>query len=299
MRVIRHVDDMGSTPAITTRIVAAWRAGQVDSFSVLANGSGLAELRRALLDEPDRPARIAAHLNLSEGPSCAPAEQVPLLVDAEGRLRHTFASLLAASLGPDRRAFLDQVRLEWAAQIEAVRSVVQPRAVQAVDGHIHVHMLPALFPVAAELATEHAIPEVRITREPLHLSRRLADTASMELPVNLVKHGVLRVLARRARPLARRAGLRSPDRFVGVLYTGRMSAAAASAGTAAARRRGAESVELLFHIGRAAPSEAERWPADASPAVRSFPLSSARDREHAELARYAARTQSPEPETRA
>jgi hypothetical protein len=75
----------------------------------------------------------------------------------------------------------------------------------------------------------------------------------------------------------------SPDALVGVLYTGRMTAAAAKAGIEAARRHGAREVEVIFHIGRADEEELPRW--GGLPEIGAFYLSSARDREYEELQR--------------
>ncbi|MBW1880479.1 MAG: ChbG/HpnK family deacetylase [Deltaproteobacteria bacterium] len=277
---------MGATPTISRRIAQAWREGLLDGFSILANGDGLDEVAEVLREEGDRAARVAVHLNLSEGRSVAQPAEVPLLVDEAGFLHHTFGSLLVAWLFSSRASRADlvaQVEREWRAQVDEVVALLGARGVQAIDGHVHVHMLPFLFPVAARLAREFGLLEVRITDEPFHLSERPRDSLSPLFVVNIVKHAALRACAQRARGVAREAGIAGPDRFVGVLYTGRMTREAARAGIRVAERRGASSVEVLFHIGRAAPEEAARW--SGNPAVGAFPLDAGRDREFEELNR--------------
>src|ERR1035437_1864546 len=143
--------------------------GYLDGFSVMANGEAWQPTKEALVKEATRPARLIAHLNLSEGPSSATPSQVPLLVDDEGNLKHGFGSLAALWLkGSDglRQALLMQVEQEWRAQICRVSEMVAPRVVNGVDGHVHVHMLPFLFPIAARLAHEAGIPVIRVSREP-------------------------------------------------------------------------------------------------------------------------------------
>jgi predicted glycoside hydrolase/deacetylase ChbG (UPF0249 family) len=287
-RVIRHADDMGATVAMSRRIADAWQRGLLDGFSVMGNGDGLDELARAFDENHGRSLRLAAHLNLSEGRPLMPPEAVPMLVGAHNHLRHTFGSLLALwlkSSQENRRRLLQQVEAEWRAQLRHVVTVARGRRVNALDSHIHLHMLPFLFPVAVQLAREHEIEEVRVTAEPFHLSAQWRDSIALGFAVNLVKHVVLRHCARRAANHLRGTGVRGPDCLIGVLYTGRMSADAARAGLAAARRAGASTVELLFHIGRADQGEKERWVGNS--AVGAFPLSAERDREFAELIRLA------------
>ncbi|GJM23120.1 MAG: hypothetical protein DHS20C15_30350 [Planctomycetota bacterium] len=284
MQVIHHSDDLGFTPAITARILQAWREGLLDGFSVLANGSDLEGAREGLAAEPDREARISAHLNLFEGPAQFPYERLPLITDMDGQLNASFGGLLRTwMLSPKRvkTMLLEQIEVEWRAQLERIVAACAPRKLSAVDGHLHFHMLPFLFPIAAKLAREFEIPEIRIAREPLHVSWRAGDSLSPAFAVNVIKNLVLRVCARSARRVASEHDLRAPDALVGLLYTGRMTETAARAGLAAAQRCGAQRVELLLHVGRATPDEALRWKGRADAA--SFPLSAARDAEYAAL----------------
>lgn len=289
-QLVVHSDDMGMTRAVSERIGAAWRAGQLDGFSVIGNGAALAEVRAVLAADPSRPVRIAAHLNLCEGPSAADPSSVPLLVDGHGHLGNGFGGLSLRWLtsGADGRAALvDQVEREWRAQIARVAEACAPRPITAVDGHVHVHMLPFLFPVAARLARAHGIPGVRISREPFHLPPAWTDLVDPGLPINLVKHAVLRVCAVFAAPVAANEGLAAPRALIGVLFSGRMTAGAARAGcTAAVAAPGAGQIEVLFHVGRARPDVDGAWSRDVG--ATAFQTSPRRDVERDELARFLA-----------
>jgi predicted glycoside hydrolase/deacetylase ChbG (UPF0249 family) len=280
-----HSDDMGATAHVTERMLACWQAGVITGFSVLANGVACAQMATALAADAARPARIACHLNLSEGPSSALVEDVPLLVDAEGNLRHTFGSLILAWI-TNRRALTRQVEIEWRAQIAALQRSIAPRRLAVVDGHMHVHMLPFIFPAAARLAAEAGVRSIRVSREPLFF----ADAKDLVKPffaVNLVKNTVLRVCSWLARPAARRRGLSWPAQVIGILYTGHMNAATAMAGVDAARRKDAAEVEVVFHVGRAIDDERGRWKGRDS--MAAFYLSPLRDTEYEEVAKFAAR----------
>ena len=282
MKVLLKSDDAGATPAMTDRILEAWRAGWLDGFSIITNGTACDRVSAALRAEPARAARLAVHLNLSEGPAAAPASAVGLLVNEQGVLKHTFGSLLWTWLrggASSRRTLAQQVETEWRAQVERAKQICEPRAVDAVDGHNHVHMLPFLFPIALRLAEQARIPQIRVSREPLFVSPRAADLHP-RLLANIVKHVLLRALAV---PAARRlpGSPVTAGSIVGVLYSGLMSEQAAMAGIRAARRDGAPAVEVIFHIGRATVDEAQRWA--HMPGAVPFFLSSRRDREYEAL----------------
>jgi predicted glycoside hydrolase/deacetylase ChbG (UPF0249 family) len=279
-----HSDDMGATAQVTQRMLASWQAGVLSGFSVLANGAACDQMAAVLEADATRPARIACHLNLSEGPSSAPAQLVPLLVDAEGNLRHTFGSLIQAWIA-NRSALTRQVELEWRAQIATLQQRIAPRSIVVVDGHMHVHMLPFLFPAAARLAAQAGIPAIRIAREPL-FATDTRDLLNTYFAVNLIKHSVLKACSWLATPAARRHGLSSPTRMIGILYTGHMNLAAALAGIDAARRQNAAEVEVVFHVGRAAEDERHRWKGRES--MAAFYCSPLRDSEFAEAAKFAA-----------
>lgn len=262
-----------------------WMHGYLDGFSIMANGEAVQSTRAALTATAERPARLIAHLNLTEGPSSVPPAEVPLLVDAGGNLKHGFASLALLWLKSSvtgRQALLSQVEREWRTQILEVTAMIAPRQVNGVDGHVHVHMLPFLFPIAARLAHETGIPVIRVTHEPFHLEHGWRDLLMKPVLVNLLKHIVLRSCARPARKIVNKYGLCGPDHVVGVMYSGRMTAVSALSGIAAARRRGAKSVEVLFHVGRATDQEKTRW--SGRNGFSDFPCSALRDMEFAELA---------------
>ena len=280
-----HADDAASTVRCTREILDLWQEGALDGFSVFGNGDALGDLRARLAADPQRRAYVAVHLNLSEGPSCAPPGEVPSLVDDEGRLRHSFLSLVAHWRTLDRAArvaFLGEVEREWRAQVGAVRRACDPRPVDALDGHIHVHMLPFLVPVAAAVAASERVPRVRLSRETFHAPSPRTLVLRPWWWRNLAKHVVLRMLSRRAARIVHEAGLAGPDRLVGILGTGRLTAALAERGVRAALRDGAREIEVVFHPGRADPSEASRfrgrdaiW-ADASAARRQLEFEEAR-----------------------
>lgn len=262
MRIHVHSDDVGATEAASDAVLDVWEAAGLDSFSILPNGAGLAIARDRLRRSADRPARIAVHLNLSEGPSVSPQSAVPLLVDPGGDLKLGFERLLLTwlrSSKPGRAELVRQVHTEWRAQVDVVRQAVAPRTIAALDSHRHVHMLPFLFRVAGEIAREEGIAGIRISREAAYLASP-SDLLRPYFWANVVKHAVLRVCAAVVAPAARRSGLSAPDGIVGVLYTGHMTERRALAGIRAASRASAGETEVVFHVGRAVPAARDDEP---------------------------------------
>lgn len=284
MRLLFHSDDAGATANVTKKIMTAWEKGYLEGFSVIANGDAVQDIKHVLDSKPDRAARISAHLNLLEGSPLLPANEVPLLVSEQGQFNCSFIGLWIRWLlsGAEKRAeIVEQVRKEWAAQVQMICELCKPRQVAAVDSHMHLHMLPFLFPVAAGIAGEVGIPEIRLAHEPWFISGRAADSLRLGFAANIVKHLLLKSITPSARRTIAKTGLASPDAFIGLLYTSFMTKGAAHAGIEAAKRAGAKSVEVLFHIGRAAEEESSRW--QAVPGIGRFYLDKGRDREAEEL----------------
>ncbi len=284
--MIFHCDDMGFTPSITRRLLDLWKSGFINSFSVLPNGDALEDVSRVLFKEKEREARIAVHLNLFEGRPVSSPCGVPLLTDSSGNLNCGFIKMLRMCMASSqkRRRLLDQVENEWRAQILKVRGICSPRSITAVDGHVHIHMLPFLFPVAVRLALEHGIPQIRIYREICHFSPKLKDSISLEFGVNIIKHVILRLFSHAAFRIVSQEGLSCPESVVGILYSGNMTCASALAGLVAAQRKKAKSVEIVFHAGRASMEESSRW--NSNRRAGNFPLSKKRDLEYRELMRF-------------
>jgi predicted glycoside hydrolase/deacetylase ChbG (UPF0249 family) len=191
--------------------------------SVSPNGRDFAAAVEQLRDRPRLD--VGAHLSLvGERPLSDPA-RIPSLVGPDGRLHPKYPAFAARyALGRIRRADLET---ELRAQIERLLATGLP--VVHLNSHQHLHLLPRVFDVVLELAREHGIPAVRIPNDP---EAGLSPRGLQILALN--------ALGRRARGRAQ-----APDRTVGVLAAGHL--------TAAALRRALDRVdgltELVCHPG--------------------------------------------------
>ena len=279
MRLDFQADDFGATSTVTSNIAAAWQKGVLTGFSVLANGEALHEAAQvATASSTAGQPRIAVHLNLTEGRPLLDQTAMPSFVDNSGRFYLGFLGLLGLwqrSTSRRRRQLLRQVEDEWRSQIQTVRSAFSPCPVVGVDGHIHVHMLPFLFPIAARLARDFDIPEIRVSDEVFHLNS--IQGFAPALTKNLAKALLLSSLARRARRTAESYGLTSAERIAGVLYSGRLQIDSVLAAIRAAHRRRLGWLEIVCHPGRAAQNDAVRWA--RQPWLLQFYMDPARDTE--------------------
>ena len=219
--LIVNADDLGWTAGVNRGIAEAHRGGIVTSASLLANGSAFADGVKTVRELPGL--GVGVHLNLSDGPPTAPAEQVNSLLNEKGEFSggpgNLMLRLSARSLDPR------DVEKEWDAQIAKVRAAgIQPTH---LDGHKHVQMLPGLFTIALRLAKRHNIEAVRVAHEASPLRAALNDggnDAGVVFRQGVQARG-LKLLARDARVLAERSGIATTDYFCGIAQTGVMTKA--------------------------------------------------------------------------
>jgi chitin disaccharide deacetylase len=218
--LIVNADDLGWTEGVNRGIAEAHRNGIVTSTSLLANGAAFVlgvEMARVSAG-----LAVGVHLNLSDGAPSAPRELVTSLLSDQGMFAGGPESLL---LRMARRALVtEEVEIEWDAQIQKVRDAgIEPTH---LDGHKHVHMLPGLFEIALRLAKRHGIGAVRVSHEESTLRTALSAGEAQNAGV-VMKQGVqargLKLLARDAREMAKRAGIATADYFCGIAQTGELT----------------------------------------------------------------------------
>src|ERR1700757_3542319 len=218
--LIVNADDLGWTEGVNRGIVEAHRRGLVTSSSLLANGRVFEGGVAAGKSNPQL--GIGVHLNLSDGPPTAPAEEVHGLLNEGGHLEDGPESLLLRIAS--RSLAVEEVEREWDAQIRKVRDAgIQPTH---LDGHKHVQMLPGLFEIALRLAKKHGIRAIRVAHEESTLRSVLSSAGQRRTGV-VLKQGVqargLKLLAPDAREMAEHAGIATADYFCGIAQTGALT----------------------------------------------------------------------------
>ncbi len=206
-RLIVNADDFGLSPSVDRGIADAVAAGSVTSMSVMANLVDVDALARVAAAHPR--VSVGAHLNLTTGRPLSPPEEVRSLVDGDGR----FFPLDVVT----RKAFRRRLNLaEAARELNAQVSLLSAAgvAVDHLDSHEHVHLLPGLTGVVVRLGWHAGVRRIRSHRTRLVRPGgvRVADVVGYyrRHPRRIVTHLAKRVIARR---LAH-AGLRGPDGMV-------------------------------------------------------------------------------------
>jgi hopanoid biosynthesis associated protein HpnK len=213
-RLIVAADDFGMSAGVNAGILRAHRNGILGDTSLMVNGAAFAEAVALARATPTL--SVGLHLVLVQGRAALPPHEIPLLAGRDGLFGNApIAAGFRYFFIPGVRA---QLRREIAAQLDKFLATGLP--LSHVDGHLTIHMQPAVLDILIGLCDRYGIRAVRLPREPLapalryerrHLLRKLFEGAAFHS------------LSRWALPRLRRAGVRHPDRMFGLHQTGRVS----------------------------------------------------------------------------
>jgi hopanoid biosynthesis associated protein HpnK len=157
--------------------------------------------------------RVGLHLVLVEGRPVLPPDQVPDLLDDQGRFRD---DMLAAALAMVSRP---RVRRQLAAEIEAQFAAYAATglALDHADAHKHFHLHPTIAGLMLVIGRRYGLRAMRVPIEPARVLRaiepappRLADVA-------------VAGWARLMRGRLRAAGMRVADQVFGLAWSGAMN----------------------------------------------------------------------------
>lgn len=156
-QLIVNADDLGLSRGITDGIMLAHHEGLVTSASFLANQPAseyaIEQLRHApLLD-------VGIHLNLCEGAPVLAANQVPSLVNADGRFPPSEEMIRRLSRW---QVSSREIEAEFLAQIRWMkeRGVTPTHA----DSHQHLHLYPCAVPAFRRALLKEGVTRMRAPR---------------------------------------------------------------------------------------------------------------------------------------
>ena len=164
-RVIFNADDFGLDVAVNEAVESAHRDGVLTTASLMV-AAPAAEDAVARARELPR-LGVGLHLTLVDGAPLLPAEQVPDLVDGQGRFA---ADLWRRGV---RYFFLPKVRKQLAAEIRAqfVAFAATGLALDHVNAHKHLHLHPTVLTLMLDVGAEFGLRAVRLPWEPLQAAR--------------------------------------------------------------------------------------------------------------------------------
>jgi len=234
--LIVNADDYGLTPGVSAGILEAHRHGIVTSTSVLALAPAFEESAPALRGCAG--IGIGVHLAaVGEDPPLLPASRVPSLVGEGGAFPATWRAFLFRAA----RVRTSELEAEFSAQIERVKGA--GLAVDHLDAHQHLHLLPRVREVVLHLARRFSISAIRVPRAG---SRRLPGIGVRLLARGLARH-------------AARAGIAYPEATEGFDDSGAMRTDRFRRALLRIAASGARSAEIFVHPGEAADPARDRY----------------------------------------
>ncbi|MCX6639819.1 MAG: ChbG/HpnK family deacetylase [bacterium] len=209
-RIVVNADDLALHPSVNRAICRAHLQGIITSTSILAGGPAFKEAVDSLKALPAL--GIGIHLCLVDQIPVSPPGMIPSLVDSEGRLHKSHSIFIKNYML--KKIDLGQVRIELNAQVrKVVETGLQPTH---IDGHQHLHVLPAIADIVADISQNYGITRVRVPEESFG---RYSAPASL---ARRARGKVLSMLARQARRRFASSGMKSTDHFFGFFTGGRM-----------------------------------------------------------------------------
>ncbi|NWT90796.1 YDJC deacetylase, partial [Lanius ludovicianus] len=160
VKLIVTGDDFGYCPRRNQGIVDCFLAGAISNVSLLVNGSAAADAAK-LAKRHNIP--IGLHANLSEGsPVCEVLKTNSSLLNQDGFFHGKMGFRTALSKG---LLNMSEVKQELKAQVELFHELTG-HLPPHMDGHQHVHVLPEVRHVFAEVLEEYGIKYTRVPIEP-------------------------------------------------------------------------------------------------------------------------------------
>ena len=235
LKKIFNADDFGISKGVNAAIVQAHRRGFLNSTSLMVNQKYAADAVEFAKQMPDL--EIGLHINLTNENPAANPKDIPLLVDEKGKLKNGFVNLLLLSfLHP--RELEKQAEIEIRAQIK--KYLQSGLKLEHLDGHRHVHLIPAIFKAVQRLAEEFEVKRIRVMNENIFNTVKQNKSKSYLFDGGLVKYVLLRFLSWWN-------GYKSDVYFYTILFTCKISK---SLFNNVKIPHGYKAVEIMIHPGR-------------------------------------------------
>lgn len=210
-RLIVTADDFGAAEAVNEAVERGHVDGILTAASLMVTGA-------AADDAVERARRlpklgVGLHIVLVEGRPALPPEQVPDLVDGEGRFR---TNMVRAGIDI---FFRPAVRRQLAAEIEAQFAAFAATGLPLdhVNAHKHFHLHPTIAGLILKIGPRYGMRAVRTPVEPVAIINAIEPRRSTG--VDWLTHAY----ARAARGQMREAGLLVPDQLFGLAWSGAMT----------------------------------------------------------------------------
>ncbi len=212
--VIVNGDDFGFSHGVNEGIIQAHTQGILTSTSLMVTGEAFEEAVDLAQQHPSL--AIGLHLVLGCGKAALPPEQIPHLVDEQGRFPDNPAQ------AGWRYYFNQSARQELHQEIETQlqRFLATGLLLSHVDGHLHHHANPAVLDVLMTLAPKYDIPVIRLPHEELKYTLNVDSQGWLAKGLGW---SVFRLLRQHGEQMLSTQGVRYAERVYGLLQSGSVS----------------------------------------------------------------------------
>jgi hopanoid biosynthesis associated protein HpnK len=168
-RLIVNADDFGLSASANCAVIRAHREGILTTASLMVNEPGFTEAVELARQNPML--GVGLHLTLLQGHAALPPAEIPGLVNGLGEFSNSPLGVGLAYFF--RPALREQLRAEIRAQLDKFRAT--GLKLDHVNGHLHLHLHPTVFKILMAESSQAHITHMRLTRDCLNRSRRMAS----------------------------------------------------------------------------------------------------------------------------
>ncbi|MGD0251342.1 MAG: hopanoid biosynthesis-associated protein HpnK [Verrucomicrobiota bacterium] len=213
-RLIVNADDFGLSHSVNEAVIRAHGGGILTTASLMVNERGFDEAVKLAKENPQL--GVGLHLTLLMGHSVLPPEKIPGLVNPHGEFSDKpVATGFRYFFQRDLR---EQLRAEIHAQFE--KFCATGLSLDHVNGHLHLHLHPVVFQILMEDAVQFGIRRMRLTRDCLARSRRMARGRWFYR----ISHALIyEWLSNRARKPLHQSGIKHAEITFGLLQNARVN----------------------------------------------------------------------------
>lgn len=203
-----HADDFSLNESCSNGIIKAMSNGRLQATSIVAGGADQSNYDR--LKSVD-PLYVNVHLNLLEGRALHTGGNLVDIATSDGFFHLTLGQLLLKLANPLKRDLLRSwIFDEFCKQIDYVHAIFPEKQIR-LDGHLHIHVLPALRPVIRALIEKYPIAYIRTPSEKYYRTNR---NYFLKLKGN-ARRSLLSHWAKGMQQILRRYNVSTADYFLG------------------------------------------------------------------------------------
>jgi chitin disaccharide deacetylase len=208
--LIVTADDFGIHEAVNEAVSEASTAGIPTAASLMVGAPAAEDAVRRARELPGL--RVGLHLVLADGFAVLPRQQIPDLVDEQGRFGNGMCldGVRYFAMPALRRQLEAEIRAQFAAFART------GLVLDHVNAHKHFHLHPTLLEMIVRIGREFGMSAVRVPHEPMWYSRRGASVGAMAATAFLMPW----VAMMKAR--LRAGGIAYNDQVFGIASTGQL-----------------------------------------------------------------------------